>query len=191
MQSHVSKSLVGISTCQFSHKLITHEISYSHLPIHAVKSIINGPKSAHHIDNKDISTPSLRCYRIHEGCIRVFIIIIYTTRHHNSQTAFYNQSFNLFCAKWTKLYGFSFWNLLVGNNHHMSIHLIVRSVSDTFVSEGKYQISHKNSQNVLLYKRQSKVKNKRVAIFYPSAYYSSTRFSGMTFNVNVNYICDP
>ena len=110
MQSHVSKNLVRISTCQFSHKLITHEISYSHLPIHAVKSIINGPKSAHHIDNKDISTPSLRCYRIHEGCIRVFIIIIYTTRHHNSQTAFYNQSFNLFCAKWTKLYGFSFWN---------------------------------------------------------------------------------
>ena len=53
------------------------------------------------------------CCEMLEGCIRVCIIIyivIYTTRHHNSQTAFYYQSFNPFCAKWTTLYGFSFWN---------------------------------------------------------------------------------
>ena len=53
------------------------------------------------------------------------------------------------------VFPFEIVQFIGGNNHHMSIHLIVRSVSDTFVSEGKYQISHKNSQNVLLYKRQS------------------------------------
>ena len=67
-------------------------------------------KSAHHIDNKDISISSLFCCWILKEFIKACLIIIYTTRHHSSQTALYYQSFNPFCAKWTQLYGFSFWN---------------------------------------------------------------------------------